>query len=198
MSTVTTQTDIGPAEISHALTFAGLSADASIDRDGDWMVTLRLDVDEDLRPTRDAWLAIEFVTWFARDVVRGQSLSSERPALEFWTHSAPPFLNRPGHCLTFCFGANQQRYTLLNFATDLVGSWNANVDSPKLDLPAPGVVAPEPTPEDLVRRTLASLDITASDAQVARLVTSTSHIADPAPRSGAIAEAALMGLFGPA
>lgn len=198
MSTDTAQPAIGPAEIAHALTFAGLTATANIDYDGDWTVAFRLDVDEDLRPTRDAWLAIEFVTWFARDVARGQRMTSKRPALQAWTHAAPPFLNRPGHMLTFCFGASQEQYTLLEFATDLIGSWNDSVDSPKLDLPAPGVVAPESTPEDLVRRTLASLDITATDAQVARLVASTSNIADPAPRSTAIAEAALMGLLGPA
>ncbi|WP_251153826.1 hypothetical protein [Cellulosimicrobium sp. Marseille-Q4280] len=198
MSTDTAQPGIGPAEISHALTFAGLSADASVDYDGDWTVAFKLDVDEDRRPTRDAWLAIEFVVWFARDVARGQLMTSKRPALTAWNHAAPPHLNRPGHMLTFCFGANEEQYTLLDFATSLIESWNGTLTSPQLPLSAPGVVAPQSTPTDLVRRTLASLDITATDAQVARLVASTSHIADPAPRSGAIAEIALTRGLGPA
>lgn len=190
------QRGIGPAEIAHALSFAGLTADARID-DGDWTVTFKVDVDEDRRPTSDGWLAIEFVTWFARDVARGQGFISERPALEAWTHAAPPYLNRPGHMLTFCFGARQESYALLDFATALIETWNEKLTSPKLPLPEPGVVAPELTPEESVRQILQSLDITATDRQVARLVTSTSHIVDAASRSCAIAGAALAGL-GPA
>lgn len=58
-----------------------------------WMMHFIIDL-SGLRPTRDAWLSLEFVAWVLTDLVQSH-------AVDFSAASLPPFLNQPGYGLVF-------------------------------------------------------------------------------------------------
>lgn len=67
----------------------------ALDDDPDtWCITVSPDIDN-RRPTLEAWLTLEFLSWCVRDLRRASY------AIEMMAAAGPPWLNQPGHMLTF-------------------------------------------------------------------------------------------------
>jgi hypothetical protein len=60
----------------------------------EWNVSVQCEVEDDCRPSVDAWLSLEFLAWAVHDVGRDARLSMA-------VSSAPPWLNEPTRTIAF-------------------------------------------------------------------------------------------------
>jgi hypothetical protein len=132
-------TRIDTAALEQVLTTDDMNVRVNVATDG-WCIAFRPRVDHEDRPTSNAWLTLEWVAWLTRDLDRGDRLFGGEPTVDAYLHSAPPWLNDPGHMLTFCVASDEQRHPLADFVASYVKFWNDVHDSPKL--PNPATAAP--------------------------------------------------------
>ena len=60
----------------------------------EWLVIFGCEVDDDERPTRDAWLSLEFAAWAIHDIGRGATVGLR-------VSSPPPWMNEPARSIYF-------------------------------------------------------------------------------------------------
>jgi hypothetical protein len=66
-----------------------------------WWVTFQLDQRDDLSPTPDAWLSLEWIGWVFHD------MRNAGRRLMLTCASLPPFLNDPGRAAVFALEGNR-------------------------------------------------------------------------------------------
>jgi hypothetical protein len=118
-----------------ALTTDDMRVTVSVRQDG-WLIAFQPRVDHEDRPTRDAWLTLEWVAWLTRDMGRADTFFGGEPSFDAYPHAAPPGLNEPGHMFTLCVASDEKRHPLADFVATYVGLWNDDHESPKLTAPA--------------------------------------------------------------
>jgi hypothetical protein len=67
----------------------------------EWWVTFQLEQADDLAPTREAWLSLEWIGWVFHDMRRAGR------RLMLTCASPPPMLNTPGRALAFSLTGNR-------------------------------------------------------------------------------------------
>ena len=68
----------------------------------EWAIGFRLDLDDEHRPTLEAWLSFEFLAWVVRDYTRAGR------RIEITAESLPPCLNHPGSMANFTLEGSRQ------------------------------------------------------------------------------------------
>lgn len=131
-----TQPYLDTAAFEQALSTGDMKVTVS-SRRGRWLIAFQPRVDHEDRPTRNAWLTLEWVAWLTRDMGRADTLFGGEQSFDACPHAAPPGLNEPGHMFTLCVASDEKRHRLADFVATYVGLWNDDHESPKLTVPVP-------------------------------------------------------------